>query len=68
MDALLDARQHALAVGKVDIFARADGPWDAERSTVAFMAALPAYRAHGLLAVCINLSGGSPQGYSWNQP
>ena len=33
-----------------------------------FIAALPAYRAHGLLAVCINLSGGSPQGYSWNQP
>ena len=46
----------------------ADGPWDAERSTAEFIAALPAYRAHGLLAVCINLSGGSPQGYSWNQP
>lgn len=46
----------------------ADGPWDAERSTREFIAALPAYRAHGLLAVCINLSGGSPQGYSWNQP
>jgi hypothetical protein len=46
----------------------ADGDWDAERSTREFIAALPAYRAHGLLAVCINLSGGSPQGYSWNQP
>jgi hypothetical protein len=46
----------------------ADGPWDAGRSTREFIAALPAYRAHGLLAVCINLSGGSPQGYSWNQP
>ena len=46
----------------------ADGPWDAERSTREFIAALPAYRAHGLLAVCLNLSGGSPQGYSWNQP
>lgn len=46
----------------------ADGPWDAERSTRAFIAALPAYRAHGLLATCLNLSGGSPQGYSWNQP
>jgi hypothetical protein len=49
-------------------WAYADGPWDAERSTAEFIAALPAYRAHGLLAVCLNLSGGSPQGYSWNQP
>ncbi len=46
----------------------ADGPWDAERNTGEFIAALPSYRAHGLLAVCINLSGGSPQGYSWHQP
>jgi hypothetical protein len=49
-------------------WAYADGPWDAERSTREFIAALPAYRAHGLLAVCLNLQGGSPQGYSWNQP
>ena len=49
-------------------WAYADGDWDAERSTREFIAALPSYRAHGLLAVCINLSGGSPQGYSWNQP
>jgi hypothetical protein len=49
-------------------WAYADGPWDAARSTREFIAALPAYRAHGLLALCINLSGGSPQGYSWNQP
>jgi len=49
-------------------WAYADGDWDAERSTREFIAALPAYRAHGLLAVCLNLSGGSPQGYSWNQP
>src|SRR5689334_11065177 len=49
-------------------WAYADGPWDAERSTAEFIAALPTYRAHGLLAVCLNLSGGSPQGYSWNQP
>src|SRR4051812_30830130 len=46
----------------------ADGDWDAERSTREFIAALPDYRAQGLLAVCINISGGSPQGYSWNQP
>src|SRR5260370_14168239 len=49
-------------------WAYADGDWDAERSTREFIAALPSYRAHGLLAVCLNLSGGSPQGYSWNQP
>jgi hypothetical protein len=49
-------------------WAYADGPWDAERSTREFIAALPSYRAHGLLAVCLNLQGGSPQGYSWNQP
>jgi hypothetical protein len=46
----------------------ADGDWDAERSTREFIANLPAYRAHGLLAVCLNLQGGSPQGYSWHQP
>jgi hypothetical protein len=46
----------------------ADGPWDSERSTREFIAALPDYRAHGLLAVCLNISGGSPQGYSWHQP
>lgn len=46
----------------------ADGDWDAERNTAEFIAALPSYRAHGLLAVCINISGGSPQGYSWHQP
>ncbi len=49
-------------------WAYADGDWDAERSTREFIAALPAYRAHGLLAVCINVQGGSPQGYSWHQP
>jgi len=49
-------------------WAYADGDWDAERSSAEFIAALPSYRAHGLLAVCLNLSGGSPQGYSWNQP
>jgi hypothetical protein len=46
----------------------ADGDWDAERNTREFIAALPSYRAHGLLAVCLNLQGGSPQGYSWHQP
>jgi hypothetical protein len=49
-------------------WAYADGDWDAERNTREFIASLPDYRAHGLLAVCLNLQGGSPQGYSWHQP
>lgn len=45
-----------------------DGPWDADRNTNEFIAMLPRYRAHGLLAVTINLQGGSPEGYSREQP
>jgi hypothetical protein len=45
-----------------------DGPWDAERNTREFLAAMPAWRAHGLLAFTVNLQGGSPQGYSREQP
>ena len=50
------------------VWAYPDGPWDAERNTREFIAALPAYRATGLTSVAINLQGGSPQGYSWHQP
>lgn len=50
------------------VWAYADGPWDAARNTREFVAQLPEYRAHGLDAVAINMQGGSPQGYSWNQP
>ncbi len=42
--------------------------WDAERNTREFIAAMPQWRAHGLLAFTINLQGGSPQGYSKDQP
>jgi len=42
--------------------------WDAERNTDEFMAAMPTWRAHGLLAFTINLQGGSPEGYSQAQP
>ena len=42
--------------------------WDAERNTREFIAAMPEWRAHGLLAFTINLQGGSPQGYSSAQP
>ncbi len=44
------------------------GRWDPERNTREFVAAMPAWRRHGLLAFTINLQGGSPQGYSKAQP
>jgi hypothetical protein len=40
------------------------GRWDPERNTREFLAAMPGWRRHGLLAFTINLQGGSPQGYS----
>jgi hypothetical protein len=45
-----------------------DGPWDPDRNTREFVAAMPAWRKHGLIAFTINLQGGSPQGYSKAQP
>lgn len=44
------------------------GKWDAERNTREFIAAMPEWRRHGLLALTLNLQGGSPQGYSQQQP
>ena len=44
------------------------GSWDPERNTREFIAAMPEWRRHGLLAITINLQGGSPQGYSKEQP
>ena len=44
------------------------GKWDAERNTREFIAAMPEWRKHGLLAFTINLQGGSPEGYSKAQP
>jgi hypothetical protein len=45
-----------------------DGPWDPDRNTAEFVAAMPAWRACGLLSFTINLQGGNPQGYSREQP
>lgn len=42
--------------------------WDPERNTREFIAAMPEWKRHGLLAFTINLQGGSPQGYSQEQP
>lgn len=50
------------------MWAYPDGPWDPDRNTREFLAAMPDWRAHGLLAFTINLQGGSPQGYSQLQP
>ncbi|MDD4224781.1 MAG: hypothetical protein PHU98_00195 [Mariniphaga sp.] len=42
--------------------------WDPERNTREFIEAMPEWRNHGLLAFTINFQGGSPEGYSANQP
>jgi hypothetical protein len=42
--------------------------WDADRNVKEFLAAMPVWRAHGLLAITLNLQGGSPYGYSTAQP
>jgi hypothetical protein len=44
------------------------GKWDPKRNTREFVAAMPEWRRHGLLAFTLNLQGGSPQGYSREQP
>jgi hypothetical protein len=44
------------------------GTWDPDRNTREFLAAMPAWRKHGLLAFTLNLQGGSPEGYSKEQP
>lgn len=44
------------------------GKWDADRNTREFIAAMPEWKAHGLLAFTLNLQGGSPEGYSKTQP
>jgi hypothetical protein len=38
--------------------------WDPERNVNEFIAMLPTYRDHGVLAVTVNFQGGSPYGYS----
>ena len=42
--------------------------WDANRNTAEFIEMMPTWREHGLLAMTLNLQGGSPEGYSKNQP
>ncbi|MGL4422275.1 MAG: hypothetical protein ACRCZF_16515 [Gemmataceae bacterium] len=42
--------------------------WDADRNTAEFIEMMPTWRKQGLLAVTLNLQGGSPEGYSNKQP
>ena len=42
--------------------------WNPDRNTREFAAAMPLWGAHGLLSFSINLQGGSPEGYSKEQP
>jgi hypothetical protein len=42
--------------------------WDADRNLREFLAAMPEWRKHGLLGITVNIQGGSPQGYSKEQP
>lgn len=42
--------------------------WDANRNTKEFVENMPIWKDKGLLAFTINLQGGSPEGYSEQQP
>ena len=42
--------------------------WDPDRNSREFLEAMPEWRRHGLLSFTVNLQGGSPQGYSREQP
>ena len=44
------------------------GQWDPERNVREFLAMVPEYRRHGLLGMTVCLQGGSPEGYSKEQP
>jgi hypothetical protein len=44
------------------------GKWDPERNTGEFVSAMPEWRRYGLLSFTLGMQGGSPQGYSENQP
>jgi hypothetical protein len=50
------------------LFDYPDGPFDAARNTTEFVAAMASWRSAGLLAFTVNFQGGSPQGYSKEQP
>ncbi len=57
-----------LNTGTREMWNYPDGPWDPERNTDEFIAAMPTWLKTGLLCFTLNLQGGSPQGYSKDQP
>ena len=44
------------------------GKWDAERNNREFLAAMSDWKRHGVPGFTVNFRGGSPEGYSRNQP
>jgi hypothetical protein len=44
------------------------GKWDPDRNTREFVGAMAEWHSHGLLSFTLNLQGGSPEGYSKEQP
>jgi hypothetical protein len=44
------------------------GKWDPDRNTREFVDAMTEWHRHGLLSFTLNLQGGSPEGYSKEQP
>ncbi len=44
------------------------GIWNPNRNTNEFIAAMSEWKKYGLLAFTVNFQGGSPEGYSKNQP
>jgi len=42
--------------------------WDADRNTREFVAAMPEWRAHGVLGFTLCMQGGNPRGYAAQQP
>jgi len=44
------------------------GKWDPDRNTAEFIEMMPEWKRHGMLSFTINFQGGSPEGYSRNQP
>ncbi len=44
------------------------GKWDADRNAREFVEAMPEWLAHGMLCFVVGMQGGSPQGYSREQP
>lgn len=52
-----------------DLWAYPDtGVWDPDRNTREFIEQMPVWRDHGVISFTINLQGGSPYGYSKEQP